>query len=268
MRVLVTVKAYPSVGRASGREAVCVAGVRLDGPGAPAWVRLWPVEFRELPNAQKFKKWQEIEVETTRPTGDQRPESWTPRLDNLTMLGRVIGSEYGWRNRWEALGSLVGATTLCELMAGQRADTRSAPSLGLVRVVEARVSVEPGPPWEADRQAAAEFAAQPHLFREEALEVLQPPPYRIRYEWLCASPHCGGHSHLSCDWEAGQAARQFVRTYGAEAPTHLAHNFGERMIEGKDLHFFVGNQHQRPDKFLVLGSFYPPQGSQPAPTLI
>ena len=53
--VLVTVKAYPVIGRRTG-ESVCVAGARLDR-GQPQWIRLFPVPFRSLGKERQFDKY-------------------------------------------------------------------------------------------------------------------------------------------------------------------------------------------------------------------
>jgi len=58
--VLVTVKAYPAIGKKSG-EAVCVAGVRLDRD-VPEWIRLFPVGFRDLPRDKQFAKYQVVKL--------------------------------------------------------------------------------------------------------------------------------------------------------------------------------------------------------------
>jgi len=98
-------------------ETGCVAGIRLDTP-TPEWVRLWPVGFRELPESDKFHKWQVIELDAVKSRRDSRPESFTPHLHTL-KLGDVIESKNKWRNRRELLGGLLGETTLCDLMAAQ-----------------------------------------------------------------------------------------------------------------------------------------------------
>lgn len=43
--------------------------------------------------------------------------------------------------------------------------------------------------------------------------------------------------------------------------------FNEMCGDDRDTYFFIGNQHQHPGSYLVLGVFWPPAGSRPAPTL-
>lgn len=55
-RVLITVKTYPTLSRKYG-ETVCTAGVRDDG----SWVRIYPVPFRRLDEAEQYRKFDWLE---------------------------------------------------------------------------------------------------------------------------------------------------------------------------------------------------------------
>ena len=61
-RILITVKTYPTLSRKYG-ETVCTAGVRPDG----SWVRIYPVPFRRLGEAEKYKKFDWIECSLVSP---------------------------------------------------------------------------------------------------------------------------------------------------------------------------------------------------------
>jgi hypothetical protein len=254
MEILVTVKAYPGIGRTVG-EAVCVAGVRLDTE-QPEWIRLWPVGFRELPASSRFSKWQIITVDTMRSTRDSRPESYQPNVDSI-KLGPKIETKGNWKERKQYLGPLLGQMTLCELYAAQ--GQAGAPSLGLVKVRPGAVAkVVDGPVWTPEKELQAQILAAPHLFRDQALAPLRPPDFQLEYQWQCMEKNCPGHKHSSCDWEVGGAAITF-RKKGKDVRSQLLVSFGEKMLnEAKDTYFFAGNQHQYPSTFLVLGTFYPP----------
>lgn len=257
MKILVTVKAYPGIGRTEG-ETVCVAGVRLDTEG-PEWVRLWPVGFRELPTSRQFSKWQIIEVDATRTSRDRRPESFRPNLETL-KLGETVSTDRGsWRRRSELLGPLLGETTLCAL---QRANANGgmAPSLGLVRVRPgATATIEPGAVWTPERELQAQLAAQPHLLRDQALTPLRPQKVQVRYHWHCMDADCRGHSQASCDWEVGASALKWERLYRDNLHEKLLETYeGKVLAPDRDTHFFVGNQHQHLGTFMVLGAYYPP----------
>lgn len=69
-RILITVKAYPQPSSRYG-EAVCVAGITEKGK----WIRLYPVQFRDLPQEKQFKKYEWIEAKVIKSSDDTRPES-------------------------------------------------------------------------------------------------------------------------------------------------------------------------------------------------
>jgi hypothetical protein len=83
MRVLVTVKAAPNPSEKYG-ETVCVAGIRAELMN-PGWVRLYPINFRDLPSDETFRKYQFITLEGVPARGDQRRESWRPVLPTIVQ---------------------------------------------------------------------------------------------------------------------------------------------------------------------------------------
>jgi hypothetical protein len=95
--LLINVKAYPAISQKYG-EVVCVAGIRTDTP-QPEWVRLYPVAFRDLPFASRFKKYQHVDLEATKHGGDNRPETYRPNLDTL-RVGDLLDTRRNWALRW------------------------------------------------------------------------------------------------------------------------------------------------------------------------
>lgn len=265
MQVLVTVKAYPQPSRTYG-ETVCVAGVRTD-LGEPTWIRIYPVAYRDLAFADRFKKYQFMHLRAFRASSDTRPESFKPNIPSA-QLGEVIGTERRWATRWRYLKGLAGATTACELYAAQ--DDLAAPSLGLVKPKDVdRLEVEPNEGFSADRQRVAELAAAGDLFTAQR-DALEPAPYRLKYRYTCMSTGCNGHSQTLIDWEAGEAARSWKQAGASDQdlPALLRQKFLDQLCAAdRDTYLFLGNQHQHRRSFLVLGVFWPPAGSRPAPTL-
>lgn len=265
MQVLVTVKAYPQPSRTYG-ETVCVAGVRVD-VAVPSWIRLYPVAYRELAFADRFRKYQLMNLRAFRSSSDQRPESYKPNIPSA-QLGEFVGTNRNWQARWQYLDSLAGATTACELYARQ--GEPRAPSLGLIkpRTVE-RLEIEPNDAFSADKQALADLAAAGDLFTEQRA-ALEPAPYRLRYHYHCMEQRCRGHRQTLIDWEAGQAARKWGDSGrpAQEVTDMLRRKFLDELCNpSRDTYFFLGNQHQHPSSFLVLGVFWPPSGSRPQPAL-
>lgn len=256
---MVTVKAQPALSQ-KHLEVVCVAGVRLDRD-KPEWIRLFPVPFRDLDKMVKFNKYQVIEVDITRPRTDQRPESFTPNMATA-VLGETIdtGPARSWGRRWDVLRSLADVTTMCELNRGQR-EGRQAPSLAMIRPVEVLgVDVVDTPDFTGKRLALAEMAAAANLFGE-AREPLEAPPFTVRYRWRCVDEGCLGHDQTCVDWEVGGAARKWLRSHDRETVRAYLHDTWYEKLCGpeRDTFFFVGNQHQYPQSYLILGVFWPPR---------
>lgn len=72
-QVLITVKTYPTLSRKYG-ETVCTAGIRADG----TWIRIYPVPFRRLDEAEQYRKFDWIEANLVKSRGDPRPETRHP----------------------------------------------------------------------------------------------------------------------------------------------------------------------------------------------
>ena len=252
--VLATVKAYPAVARQSG-ESVCVAGVRLDGD-ASTWIRLFPVGFRDLPPDRQFVKYQVIRLRLKRGNTDRRPESWKPDLESLA-LGEQIGTDDGtWATRSELLEPLTATTTTCDLLTAARARGQAAPSLGLIKPADVSdLVIEDNPAFRPGRAAER----QGDLFGHEE-EPLAAAPFVVRYHYRCETTGCGGHEQMLVDWESGAFARRNLHLGMEEARRAQRGKFFDRLCASdRDTHFFVGNQHQRPQGLLVLGVFWPPR---------
>ena len=263
VEVLVTVKAYPQLSHRSG-EVVCVAGARLDGE-RPEWIRLFPVPFRDLPDTARFKKYDVVSVSIRRGT-DSRPESFIPVLDGLEVVRSVDAGRDGlWAERRKLLGPLVGETTMCRLYRENNGGgARHAPSLGLIKPEVLDVHVEPNPGFDADRKRLAELTAEATLLGPAKAE-LEPVPYIVKYRYRCAEDGCPGHEQSLIDWEVGEAGRKWSRRYPeSEIPARIRAKFLDKLCgEGRDTHFYVGNQKRYPQSFLVLGVFWP---NTPPPT--
>jgi hypothetical protein len=256
--VLVTVKTYPSPSDKYG-ETVCVAGVRLDR-GHLEWIRLYPMRFRLVDYEQQFTKYEVIEVPVVSPGGrDPRPESMRPDQTRLRSVRR-IDTGRNWAERRQLMRPLIGATTTCDLIAANNAVDYSqpAPSLGLVKVHDARISVADGDPWDDRQLAKVSKAAQPDLFNTDGFKELEPAPFRVTVRYRCGSPGCPSHEPSLLDWETGQAGRRWSREAGsARAKEMLLQKYEGLFDASHDAHLYVGNLHQHRASFSGLGVWSP-----------
>jgi hypothetical protein len=260
MTVLVTVKAYPTVSQQHG-EAVCVAGIRLDVE-PHTWVRLFPVPYRDLAANQQFSKWQVIDLEAQRATTDRRPESFTPIVPTI-RLGSVIDTKRKWAQRRLLVEPFL-APSMCEVRRQRKVDNTSLALIRPREVTDFKISpVVEG--WTAGQRGILGQGRLDGL--ERSRESLAELPYKFHYHYRCSDPACPGHKHSVLDWEIGQAYRKFRTQYPDEDTTlgKIREKWLGQLTDARyDTSFFVGNAHQHPDAFMVLGVFWPPAQPRPA----
>lgn len=179
VEVMVLVKATPQPSLKYG-DTVCVAGALL-GQGPIRWIRLYPIPFRYLESAAKFRKYQTVKVELRPTSGDYRPESAKVNLEQI--VGGVVAED--WKHRAPIVEQLAGPS-MCELLAGVSKDPNAA-SLGAVppRDVDGLEFEEHGP-WTPDQLSKMQSVAdQDSLFgsTESRQVVLQPPRFKVWLRW-------------------------------------------------------------------------------------
>lgn len=248
-RVLIVVRTYP-VPAHKGTEVSCTAGVTEDRQ----WIRLFPVPYRFLQQDQRFTKYQWVEVEIRKATGDTRPESFNLNIDTLHPL-ETVSTERGWRKRKEILGELV-RPSMCAIR--DERDRDGHPTLGLFKPhTITRLIIEPDATgWSAEQLATLQ---QQDLFGHAPKEQLEKLPYIFKYEYRCSDEGCKGHNMTCFDWEMGQAYRRWREQYGEQWEEKFRQRFEREMIEKNDTHFFVGTMHQHPGTWIIIGLFYPPK---------
>ncbi|MGH9128116.1 MAG: hypothetical protein ACRDY2_03915 [Acidimicrobiales bacterium] len=253
IEVLVTVKAYPSASVKYG-EAVCVAGIRTDTP-QPSWVRLYPIEFRDLPIDKQFAKYEKVALDVIA-SSDGRPESRKPLADTIRSLGKLsTGKDRRWRERWRYVEPLL-VESMC---AAREAQVTTGRSLAAFRPAEVQeVIARPEEAW-TDKQLNT--LSQMSLFAQDK-QILKKIPWRFYYRYSCGGS-CKGHEQSIIDWEIHEFYRKCQRQHGEQEAVRLVRQRWLEVLCGptRETVFFVGNQHLHPASFLVLGVFWPPKPS-------
>jgi hypothetical protein len=266
LKVLITVKTYPIPSKKYD-ELVCTAGVTETGD----FVRLYPINFRELPFDRQYQKYQWIELLAEKHTGrDVRKESYRPDCDSIQVLGDPISTG---RGTWAERARYVLAKksrSMEDLYERQRADRTS---LGIFkpRAVRDLIVTPDSPEWPP---RFLQELRQQRLF-EYRSKTLEPPrkvPFKFQYQFECDDPRCRkNHRMMIEDWEVGRLYWRLVEEgrSGQDAAEGVRNKFlNELCGRDRDTHFFVGTILAYPKTWVVIGVFYPKvQVRQSGPTL-
>lgn len=252
-KVLVTVKAYPNPSKKYG-ETVCVAGIDL---GTGKWIRLYPIQYRDLEDKKKFKKYSVIEVRAHKAPDDKRPESFKVDADSIRVIDWFDPKKKdGWEKRKELVLPTL-APSYCDIL---KESEESGTSLGTFkphRIAFKRKKLKLQD--EAERDACYAQLS----FYNKSKQAVEEIPFDFRYQFFCqGKDDCPGHDLPIIDWEIGQAYRLWRYNYRDEAV--LLEKIKERWLDNLcadkcDTYFFVGNMKRFRQNFMILGVFYPPK---------
>lgn len=230
---VIIVKASPQLGDKHG-ETVCTAGITREG----TWVRLYPIAFRTLEEAQQFSRWDTVRYQWHHPKDDGRVES--RRVEHNTL--RVTGSV-----RQQDRFGLI-APMITDSLARERAEGRS---LAFIRPSIRKFVIEKKPEAElkADVERYALRAKQVDMFLKQVVPY-NPCPYKFKYEYETAD---GKRLGTCQDWETEATFFNWVKLYGEEkALASMAQRWGEEM-PAKGLLFAMGTHSLYPDTWLING---------------
>lgn len=255
LKLLITVKTHP-IPSAKYDELVCTAGVTESGD----FVRLYPINFRDLPFSQQYRKYQWVRVRAEKHRGrDVRKESYRPQSETLETLGDPIPTKRGdWSER--ARYALANkARSMEELYERQRRDRTSLGVFKPKRVHELLITQDTAE-W---KPKFLEALRQSRLWDDRPVSK-QPPrkvPFKFHYCFECDDPRCKrNHRMMIEDWEVGALYWRLVDKGlpAKEAAAQVRDKFLDELCgSDKDTHFFVGTILAHPTNWVTLGVFYP-----------
>ena len=247
IKVLITVKTYPNPST-KYEETVCTVGVREDG----SFIRLYPIDYRNKPYDQWYKKYQWVEVSVKKNLEDVRPESYRP-VGDIKPIGDPLNTKNDWAERKKYVLAR-GVSTMCGLQKYQQKEV----SLGVIKPKSVeRFIVEE----QAERDWKPEVLTrmkQTKLFGATK-SPLEKIPFKFSYSFFCEADGCSGHKMMIEDWEAGQLFRDMRTKFGDEgiACEKIKQKFFDAMCaEDIDTHFFVGTVLEH-GTWVILGVFWP-----------
>ncbi|GAA0298839.1 hypothetical protein GCM10009087_05870 [Sphingomonas oligophenolica] len=234
----ILVKAAPRRSQSFG-ETVCCAGIDRKG----AWVRLYPVSFRHLNDAQRFGRWDHIRYRWSKPkaTKDSRTESRRVDPQSIEIMRPLKQTD---RN------PLVARCVVTSLKREREANH----SLALLRPEILDFWHEKHTPGElAERDSVLnQLRAQSDMFAPAAsLLPARTCPYSFHYRYRDDD---GEHVGTCQDWETEQTYFARHREYGSEhaALDWMVQKFGEEYPR-KGMALAMGTHRYRSDQWLING---------------
>jgi len=230
----ILIKAAPQVGQRHG-ETVCCAGVTPERE----WVRLYPVAFRHLEEAQQFGRWDRVQFKWRKPDDDSRVESRRVDHQSFKVIGELKKSE-----REKFLSPLLVTSLDAERAAGR--------SLALLKADHLRFSygATSKDKIEAQREKFQQLHNQQDLFNTKPLIPIEPCPYTFKYAYKTDD----GEREGTCqDWEIEATFFKWRRRYGEErALKDMQKRFGEEYPE-RGMVLAMGTHSRWPDTWLING---------------
>lgn len=269
-RVLVTVKTYPQPSQ-KYEELVCNAGFVLGDDEKWKWVRIYPVQFRRLPYAQQYRKYEWIELNLKRKWDDYRQESYMPELgvDESIKPGNAISTQkdpfwnerkqYVLREVYDSMSELIARAKTPHVWKSL-ATVKPKELIGLEIVEETEREWDPKFRAELKQRGLFEFAPKS---RDRPLQIVRKLPFKYYYRFLTEGDQRPRRMKIE-DWEIGALYwKCWARTNGDEfeANEQVRRKYEEAFFK-KDLYLYVGttkaNHHRAPNPFMIIGVFYPP----------
>lgn len=275
-KVLIAVKTYPALS-SKYDELVCTAGFLENGN----WIRIFPIPFRKLEYDKRYSKYDWVEIDLTKNTGDFRPESHKPRsIENAFTVVGHIETHNNWQQRKDIVLKKV-YTNLTQLKAEAK-DKKISTSLATFKPTEIlEFTIEPVErEWDKEKLATLKAKAQQlHLFQnaENPFEVVNKLPFKFSYRFKDDE---GTVSKLMIeDWEIGALYWKMLSKYDghdreSKACEDVRKKYWDDFALTKDLYLFLGTVYEShaknyPNPFVIIGTFHPtfPKQVKPEPQL-
>ena len=267
-RVLITVKTYPVLS-AKYAELVCTAGINQDGE----WRRLYPIQFRQLADKSKYRKYQWIEAELgpadqgSKP--DKRPESRKVIQDSIQLLGKPLTTGRGdWaERRREFIDKVEIHEDLVVLTEKAKNNEISLALFKPTEVTNFKHKRSAKTDWDPNtiRQIEA-IEKQQNLFRSEEqlrndFKRVPKLPYEFQYSFTDSTGR--EFNRMITDWEIGALYTRYLNRINNRESVALGKvkqkYWNEFICSGKYSTLFIlgtVEEYQRrklPNQFLIIG---------------
>ncbi len=265
-KILITVKTYPNPSK-TYIETVCTAGVRENGD----WIRLYPIRYRDLPKDKQFDKYDWISVPVQKRTKDDfRPESHTPHLNDLEIVGHITAA-----NNWSVRRDIILGKNNCRVHHSIKELNEKAKnnelSLATYKPKEILDFNFEACDDEWDKEQIEEILAmlnqkqsQQDMFSDSSVADFNLKKLPFKFKIKFTDQDNGECNYMIEDWEVGANYLKYLRSSSSpeEAAQKVKNNYNN-ILQTKDAYFFMGTRneaHRRKwtNPFSIIGLFRPP----------
>ncbi len=250
--IFIVIKTYPRPS-IKYRELVCTAGITKKNK----WIRLYPIDYRYVDDAKRYKKYQWISVDIEKRKEDKRIDSYKPDIKSLKVIGEPLSTKKGWYQRKKIVLNADRYESLEEI---KRYYDKYKISLGMFKpkvVYDLIIEKDEGN-WSKKHLLVL---SQLRLFERQS-KKLEKIPFKFSYIFSCYDKKCRGHRLSIIDWEIFQLYRNIKEKYQFSMDEILEkvkdRFLGDMWNKNRDSYLIVGTQYPHPT-FMVLGIFWPPR---------
>ena len=258
-KILILVKTYPTLSK-KYYETVCTAGINKKGE----WRRIYPIPFRTLPDIEKYKKYQWIEVEIHRNHSDPRPESYKLVNEDITLLFPVIDTKNNWKERKKLIFENTKVyNNLDEIISKTRNNKMSLCIFKPKKILD--VVCKPAErTWNKETLENIQCKNEEDLFIKREIDIIPKLPYKFSYKFENINNTCS--TLMIEDWEIGQLYWNCLKRKKNEekAIDDVIKKYKDEFLQNKDIYLFLGTtkkshicKHKNP--YVIIGVFYPPK---------
>ncbi len=259
-KILITVKTYPAISTKYD-ELVCTAGFLENG----SWIRIYPIQFRNKPYTEQYKKYQWIELDIVKNDSDFRPESYRPVSHDtpITIVGSIPPDGNIWDERRRIV--LQNVYTNLEQLIAEAKNKKIHTSLAVfkpTKVIDFICKEETEREWSKEKLVQFD---QLNLFEynhQKKLKVVRKLPYKFYY--IFEDDQGYRSRQMIEDWETGELFWNCLRRHDgneAKACADVRRKYFDDFAMTKDLHFYLGTTklHHFTGKnpFVIIGTFHP-----------
>lgn len=230
--------------------------------------------FRKLDYAERYKKWQWIELELVRNSKDFRKESFRPKnLDKEIIMGDIIDSSYS-KNYWDIRKryALKHVYHNMDELISEAKNPAVFTSLAVLKPTKIIDFIYEPTDRDWDKQKLDRVMANlsmPNLFEERSaasklFKLSQKVPYKFSYVFLTEDGK--KRTIMIEDWEVGMLYWNCLKGAGQDesiACEKVRQKYLDDFSKNRDLYFFMGTtlkfHNIGTNPFVIIGTFTPPK---------